>query len=93
MWTTKHGDGDKLDEDGERRYVNPLVYASYVKGLDSFIGRRTPVINRFGMESSASESDFSAATMVELDPGPYIHLRAHETVLERVCRLLPAKKK
>ena len=37
-------------------------------------------------------NDFSALTTVIPEPVSYTHLRAHETVLDLVCRLLLEKK-
>ena len=37
--------------------------------------------------------DFAAETGIDLKPVSYTHLRAHETVLTIVCRLLLATKK
>ena len=45
--------------------------------------------------SAASQNGSAAASLanISIDPVSYTHLRAHETVLDLVCRLLLEKKK
>ena len=45
------------------------------------------------VETASLWSRFAAMTTAVLAPVSYTHLRAHETVLDLVCRLLLEKKK
>src|SRR5665811_2567823 len=60
------------------------------------VGRRALVVAAQGMDQRRLAADLGELTIVwrRESPGPvsYTHLRAHETVLDLVCRLLLEKK-
>ena len=51
-----------------------------------------PIRQRGRQESRLSEASASLVLSADLGPVSYTHLRAHETVLDLVCRLLLEKK-
>ena len=62
--------------------------------------RDRPYINAFrgktfviAFGGKAVASEFAKTLAYDVNPVSYTHLRAHETVLDLVCRLLLAKKK
>ena len=48
---------------------------------------------RTGLLGEVGQSSYDGFRIDYIDAVSYTHLRAHETVLDLVCRLLPAKKK
>ena len=64
---------------------------------DSLIGAHVfahgPQCLQFGPAFSGVEEEALVVARVQRDPVSYTHLRAHETVLDLVCRLLLEKKK
>ena len=67
--------------------------ASDVYKRQQYIGIRTDISDRKRMESELSEQLHLVEELIDAIPVSYTHLRAHETVLDLVCRLLLEKKK
>src|SRR5664280_3123314 len=61
-----------------------------VRMRGSRVARRTAVATRCGRSCTGSGHSSLAVTLLSVS---YTHLRAHETVLDLVCRLLLEKKK
>ena len=73
---------------------------AYVQILDARFGPRLLEVLLFGSKARSEarpDSDIDVAVILDQpspqDPVSYTHLRAHETVLDIVCRLLLEKKK
>ena len=74
-----------------------LIAPTFASAIQIHAHRGGPNVDgvaSFG-ENSMSAFSHSAAVgfVIEMDPVSYTHLRAHETVLDIVCRLLLGKKK
>src|SRR5665811_2541465 len=75
-----------------------IVYPDSLKNRDKFLAfsDRADSVARMIQSGFLNEKDRKALTALARDgssPVSYTHLRAHETVLDLVCRLLLEKKK
>ena len=72
--------------------INPFISTTYPEITRAYANKAWESLRSLLRKVSVIAGTWTAAVTVGLLPVSYTHLRAHETVLDIVCRLLLEKK-